>query len=63
MNSEVANIHPVASLKLVSELVTLIVLSVCLFISLELCFEQYKKLGYYNYMQKIIQTGSQQTTD
>ena len=40
MNSEVANIHPVASLKLVSELVTLIVLSVCLFISL-LRFEQF----------------------
>lgn len=62
MNSEVAIIHLVASLKLVSELVTLIVLSVCLFISL-LCFEQCIKLGYYNHMQKIIQTGSQQTTD
>ena len=34
MNSEVANIHPVASLKLVSEFMTFIVLSVCLFIYL-----------------------------
>lgn len=62
MNSEVANIHSAASLKLVSELMTLIVLCVCLFISL-LCFEQFLKLGYYNDMQEIIQTGSQQTTD